>query len=709
MISQIVKRDGRVTGFDQDKITTAIFKACRATGNPDHELAQKLSDKAVELLEQRFTNSTPTVEEVQDVVETVLISSGEAKVAKAYILYRQKRKELRDLKKSILQGRIDEETDLSLSALKILEKRFLKKNSAGKLLETPSQMFRRVAANIAQADAFYGKNPEVNNENFFQAMRNLEFLPATPVLLNAGTPVQQLASSFVLPIDDSIEGIFDAIKHAAIIHKTGGGTGFSFSKLRPKNDVVTGKGLSSGPLSFLKLFDAATEIVKAGGVQRGANMGVLRVDHPDILEFINLKADGKSLTNFNLSVGITDVFMEAVLHEREYQLINPRTGEPVNAIPARSVFDTIVAMAWQRGDPGMIFLDRINKDNPLKEMGSIESTDSCGEQPLLSYESSPLGSINLNTCVKNNSVDWDKLRELVHLGIQFLDNTIDMTNYPLKEIEHASLGSRKIGLGIMGFADMLYQLGIPYDSEEGIQLAEKLMRFIRDEALAKSISLSEERGDFAFWSKSVYEQKGLHVRNATRLTIAPTGTISMIADTSPGLEPNFAISYVKNIMGDTELVYVNKHFSRVAKKRGFYSDDLMRTIADTGSVQHIPGIPEDVKRVFVTAQDISPEWHIRMQAAFQKYVDNGIAKTINVPSSASLRDVEQCFLLAWKLGCKGITVYRDRSLDAQVISIPHRQGEREKEEKPLMLCKECSAVIPARTQTCMVCGSTVVL
>lgn len=713
ILSKIIKRDGRVVDFNPEKISIAIFKAAQAVGNPNLELAKTLANKVVTTAEARFgTEKIPTVEEIQDIVEEILIASGEAKIAKAYILYRQKRTELRSLKKALLQGQTDEEVDLSLNALKILERKFLKKDSDGKLLETPSKMFRRVAANIAQADAFYGGNVEETTEKFYERMRKLEFLPNTPTLMNAGTPVQQLVASFVLPVEDSIESIFDALKHAAMIHKTGGGTGFSFSKLRPKHDIiVTSQGQSTGPTAFMQLFDAATNIIKEGGVKRGANIGILRVDHPDILEFINLKADGKSFTNFNLSVGVTDTFMEAVINDREYQIINPRTRQPVTTLSARGVFDNIIALAWQRGDPGLLFLDRINQQNPMIALGEIEATDPCGDQPLMPYESAPLGAINLLSCVKQNDMNWEKLKALVHDAVHFLDNVIDVNKYPLPEIEKASKATRKIGVGIMGFADTLYHLGVPYNSEEGLAWAEKIMKFIKEEAISKSIMLAEQRGTFPAWPESTFARRGLPLRNAGLITIAPTGTISMIADVSPSLEPNFAISYVKNVMGDTDLVYVNKVFSKVAKKHGFYSDELIRNIVDKGGIQQIPQIPEDIKRVFVTAAEISPEWHIRMQAAFQKHVDNAISKTINFPADASLHEVSQGFLLAYKLGCKGITVYRDRSLDQQVIQVSHaRRFEQKNEQKqtnPFQRCSECGASLQLSIGKgiCQVCGT----
>jgi len=713
-VLKIIKRDGRVVDFNQEKITTAIFKAAQAVGSSDLNIARQLSDKVVGILAQRFLNKIPAVEEIQDVVEEALIANSEAKIAKAYILYRQKRTELRNLKRAVLQGRHDEETDLSLNALKVLDKRFLRKDSDGALLELPSQLFRRVAANVAQADAFYGGDVLATTERFYERMRKLEFLPNTPTLMNAGTSVQQLVASFVLPVEDRIDSIFDALKHAAIIHKTGGGTGFSFSRLRPKNDFLgPNEGTANGPIAFMRLFDSATNVIKQGGVQRGANMGILRVDHPDVLEFINLKADGKSFTNFNLSVGVTDTFMDAVIADREYQLVHPKTKQPIATLSARGIFDNMVALAWQRGDPGLLFLDRINQANALSGLGEIEATDSCGDQPLLAHESAPLGAINLMACAVKDDMDWAKLRELVHDAIHFLDNVIDVTRYPLQEIEHASKQTRKIGLGIMGFADVLYHLGVPYNSEEGLAWAERVMKFIKEESQAKSIALAEQRGTFPAWQDSTYAQRSLPLRNAGLLTLAPTGTVSMIADVSPSIEPNFAISYIKNVMGDTDLVYVNRVFSRAAKKLGFYSDHLMRDIAERGSIRHLPGIPEEVRNIFVTAPDISPEWHIRMQAAFQKHLDNAISKTINFPPDASLQDVAQGFLLAYKLGCKGITVYRDKSLDSQVIHVPHVRKHEQKSVEQLQpkpqQCVECgAAVMPGQGKSvCQVCGTAV--
>ncbi|UCF73941.1 MAG: vitamin B12-dependent ribonucleotide reductase, partial [Deltaproteobacteria bacterium] len=496
----------------------------------------------------------------------------------------------------------------------------------------------------------------------------------SPTLMNAGTELGQLAACFVLPVEDSMEGIFDALKSAALIHKSGGGTGFSFSRLRPKNSRVgsTG-GVASGPVSFMRIFNTATEQVKQGGTRRGANMAILRVDHPDIMEFIYSKKDGRELNNFNISVGLTKEFMEALKDNTNYPLIDPMSGEEIGQLNAADVYNAIVSQAWENGDPGVIFLHRINSDNPTPELGEIESTNPCGEQPLLPFEACNLGSINLAKFVIHEGdrpgVDKNGLGETVGLAIRFLDDAIDMSRYPLDKITAMARGNRKIGLGVMGFADMLYQMGIPYNSNEALSLAEEVMSFIQGESRKASIALAEERGVFENFEKSVFQDRAdCRYRNATTTTIAPTGTLSIIAGCSSGIEPLFGLSFTRNVMDGDELIEVNPYLEMVARKKGFFSKDLMERVAEEGTLKGMEEIPADVREVFVTAHDISPEWHVKMQAAFQKYTDNAVSKTVNLPRDATRADVLKIYHLAYELGCKGVTLYRDGSKDRQVLS-----------------------------------------
>jgi ribonucleoside-diphosphate reductase alpha chain len=583
---------------------------------------------------------------------------------------------------------------LSENAIKVLEKRYLAKDENGKLLEDPEGMFRRVAKAVAAADEGYmsaNELKEIENQ-FFDLMANLEFLPNSPTLMNAGRPLGQLSACFVLPVEDTMEGIFESIKNAALIHKSGGGTGFSFSRLRPKGASVNSTGgVASGPISFMKVFNAATEAVKQGGTRRGANMGILRVDHADILDFITCKKDNADITNFNISVGITEEFMKAVEQGSDYDLIDPHSKKVVGKQNARQVFDLVVDMAWNNGEPGIIFLDRLNKDNVTPELGEIESTNPCGEQPLLPYEACNLGSINLSVLVKNigskADVDYDRLGIIVKKAVHFLDNVIEVNQYPLSEIDRMTRGTRKIGLGVMGWADLLCKLNISYNSQKAINLAEKLMHFIQDQAKKASIGLAEKKGVFPFYDKSVYKDLGVKVRNATTTTIAPTGTLSLIAGVSSGIEPLFAISYIRNVMDNNELIEVNSLFKQVAQTDGFYSDELMRRIANKGTIKDFPEIPKVVQNVFVTAHDISPEWHIKMQAGFQKYTDNAVSKTVNLCHDATRDDVKEVFLQAYKSYCKGVTIYRDGSRDFQVLNIGQVKGKEEPQPEEAVLQK----------------------
>ena len=1073
IVTQIRKRDGRIVNFDQEKIMNAIYKAAIATGCKNKNLAKKLSNEAVKILNKRFNGKKiPTIEEVQDIVEEVIMASSYGKIAKAYIIYREKRKGIRE-SKSMLG--VEDDIKLTINAIKVLERRYLKKDEFGKVVETPGQLLRRVANNIAQTDLIYDPIADVKKtENeFYRVMTNLEFIPNSPTLMNAGRELQQLSACFVLPIEDSMGSIFEAIKNTALIHKSGGGTGFSFSRIRPKGDVVRStSGVASGPISFMKVFNSATEVIKQGGTRRGANMAILRVDHPDILDFIVAKERNDSLNNFNISVGLTEKFMKAVEKDESYEIVNPHTKQVAGRLNARRVFDLIVTMAWRNGEPGIIFLDRLNKDNPTPKLGEMESTNpcitgdtriytefglisarelfersvpvsvcvdsrrsrytrvlnaskviktgrrkvyklltkegyslrltgdhkvmtnrgwieakhlkrgdkihtlnrkgcfgvkgtietgrilgwligdgtikkdravlsffgkekqmlapyfaeivnkevdglqelnrtypvgvvnikgrdearvssyrlltvaeefglvnktisdmilqasedfqrgflqalftadgcvqgsmekgvsvrlaqsneellrkvqlmllnfgvaskiytnrrggmekempdgkggikryyckpqhelvisknnlwafreeigfldedkniklfeslntnkrglykeyftaefkelveegmeevydlteslthsfvangfvvhNCGEQPLLPYESCNLGSINLSKMLIKKGKKWEinfkKLRETIRIAIHFLDNVIDMNKYPLPQIEGMTKGNRKIGLGVMGFADMLIKLEIPYNSEKGIKTAEKVMKFIHDEGTKMSIELAKKRGVFPNFKYSVFNvTNGLRLRNATVTTIAPTGTISIIAGCSSGIEPLFAVSYVRrNVLDNEELIEVNPIFKEISIKEDFYSDELMKQISKKGSIWDIETIPERIRKIFVTAHDISPEWHVRMQAAFQKYTDNAVSKTVNFPYDATASDVEKVYMLAYKLGCKGVTIYRDRSRDEQVLNIDTARGSVPKVKTNLELEKTAVKVSDEYSGGCVTC------
>ncbi len=569
---------------------------------------------------------------------------------------------------------------ISPNAQVVLERRYLKKDRRGKPAETPQDLFRRVARTVAAADARFDPKADVGKtaQEFYKLIAGLVFLPNSPTLMNAGRRLGQLAACFVLPVDDSIDSIFQTLRHTAMIHKSGGGTGFSFSRIRPENDwVFSTQRISTGPISFMTVFDVATETVKQGGTRRGANMGILRVDHPDIEAFIQSKTDPTILNNFNISVALTSAFMDALAAGKDYDLVNPRSNKVVKRISARAIFDQIVRAAWESGEPGIIFLDHINRANPVKHLGEIEATNPCGEQPLLPYESCNLGSINLSKMISHGKLNKTELKHTIKTAVHFLDNVIEVNKYPLRRIESISKQTRKIGLGIMGFADMLIKLGIPYDSKKAVRQAEQVMRFILGEARKASSELAKKRGNFPGYEGSVFDNpRTPYMRNATVTTVAPTGTISIIAGCSSGVEPIFAVAYERRVLDGEALFEMHPVFEKVAKQNGFYSNKLAEQIAETGSIRNITGIPDKMKRLFVTAHDIAPEWHIHIQAAFQKFTDNAVSKTVNFPYDATLEDIENVYRLAYQTGCKGVTIYRYGSRDRQVLNIGREQARQ---------------------------------
>ena len=665
----------------RDRVARAVFAAAESMGISDRKLLERFTEQVSQRLEvaQPFpgmeefvpqqTKQPMSPSQIRAIVRDVLTADEFSPQARSQVISGIK---------------------LSDNAIRVLERRYLIKNGEGSVIETPQELFRRVARHIASAELIYNPEADVSiyEEAFYQLIESLEFLPNSPTLMNAGRELGQLSACFVIPIKDAMESIFDAVKYTALIHKSGGGTGFSFSQLRPERDRVgsTG-GVASGPVSFMRAFDVTTDVIKQGGMRRGANMAILSVEHPDVLRFIEVKEDPQVLTNFNLSVAVTDDFMKAVGKGTDYNLVNPRTGELTDKLNAKEVFDKIVDMAWRTGDPGVVFIDEINRHNPTPKLGKIESTNPCGEQPLLPFESCNLGSINLSKMVMykdgQSYVDYDKLSQTVKLAVHFLDDVIEVNQFPLPEIAEMTKTTRKIGLGVMGFADMLIQLGIPYNSEQGLVVAKEIAHFISEEADKASIELAQERGAFPAFQESIYDiPDSPRFRNASRTTIAPTGSLSIIANCSSGIEPLFALSYVRHILEGEEFVEVNPYFEEAAKTGGFYSPDLMKQLAEGKRLKDVEEVPEEIKELFVTAHDISPEWHVRMQAAFQKFTDSAVSKTVNFPTEATPDDVAKVYMLAYQEGLKGITIYRDRSRESQVLTVGKGVEKAERKLSP---------------------------
>jgi ribonucleoside-diphosphate reductase alpha chain len=661
-------RDGALVAFDATRIEAAVSKAALEVGREADGVARTIADLVTAELAKRFAHGSPGVEDVQDAVERALMTEGLDDVARAYVVFRRRRAELRRAKEQL---GVRDELGLSLGAIAVLKERYLLVNPRSGVRESTGSMMDRAAAHVARAEDQWGTGGSARwTEAFAGSLRSLEFLPNSPTLMNAGTSLGLLSGCVVLPLEDSLVSIFEALGHAALVHQAGGGTGYSFSRLRPRGDLVASTGgTASGPVSFLSVFDTAAAVLSEGGRRRGASMAVLDVSHPDIVEFVDEKAEGGTLEHFNLSVGMSDRFVQGVLHDREHHLVNPRTKKVVATIGAAELFDRICTAAWHGGDPGVLFLDRINRDNPVPSLGRIEATNPCGEVPLLPYESCDLGSINLSRFVERGRVDLGRLGATVHLAVRFLDDVIDVSHYPVAALEAPARASRKIGLGVMGLAEMLASLGIPYDSPGAVRLAARVMGFVQREARRASASLASKRGAFPLYEQSrLRNRAGGPLRNAQLTSVAPTGTISLIAGTTSGIEPMFALFYQRHVLG-RDFLESNPLFDRVARERGFYSDDLMAEVERTGTVRQLRAVPADVRDAFVTALEIPPSWHLQMQAAVQRHVDAAVAKTVNLPAEASVADVRAVYLSAWQQRVKGVTVYRDRSRREQVLSL----------------------------------------
>lgn len=676
--AKIRKRDESIVDFDMQKIRRAVFRAALDVlkeKKRSSEIADASERIILEKIASLFKNKLPSVENIQDIVEEALMEAGYLSIARSYIIYRQEHQDIRQAK--IIYG-VRDDLKLPLNALLVLKKRYLLKDDEQNIIESPRELFRRVARTVSEAEENL-KSPykrEEAEEKFYRMMTELEFMPNSPTLMNAGTSLGQLSACFVLPVEDSMEGIFEALKNMAKIHQSGGGTGFDFSRLRPKDDLVsTTKGNASGPVSFMSIFNQATGVIVQGGKRRGANMGILRCDHPEIFDFIEAKSQEGVYSNFNLSVAVTDKLMAAVKTNEKFSLINPRTCRETKSVSARALFDLIVYSAWRSGDPGLIFIDEINRLNPTPQLGKIEATNPCGEIPLLPYESCNLASINVSKYVKDGMFDWAGLGEAIRWGIRFLDNVIEVNRYPLPQIRDITLANRKIGLGVMGFADMLIKLRISFTDKKAEEIASELMKTFRHESIKASQSLAEERGVFPNHERSIFFRKNLRLRNATVNTVAPTGTISIIAGCSSGIEPLFALSYVRNVLSGSKLFEIHPLFERQLRLRGLNTKAIVAKVGKYGSIQNLEEIPLDLRRVFVTSFDVPPETHLRIQAAFQRYTDNSVSKTINLSSDSTVEDVRHIFHIAYELKCKGITVYRYGTKRGQVLSFDSRTEE----------------------------------
>lgn len=661
------RRDGSVVRFDPARIEAAVARAAREVGRLDLVLASDVAAGVSARLAARAGLRLPGVEDVQDAVEQELSTRGFADVARAYADYRHGRAELRDAKYAL---GVRDDLKLRLGAVAVLKERYLLRDEHGRVTESTGEMMDRAASFVAAAEETWGRATSPGwAEKFSGFLRRLEFLPNSPTLMNAGTGIGMLSGCVVLPVEDSLGSIFRAVADAAVLHQAGAGTGYSFSRLRPRGDVVAStRGTASGPVSFLSVFDTAARVLAQGGRRRGASMAALDVSHPDISEFIDAKRAG-GLEYFNLSVAVPGRFMRAVMNGSAHSLVNPRTGRVVARVPAAELFERICEAAWQTGDPGLLFTDRINRDNPLPTQGRIEATNPCGEVPLLPYESCNLGSINLPRFVTAGRVDLQRLGHAVGLAVRFLDDVIEVSSYPLAELEHAARATRKVGLGVMGLAELLAALGIAYDSPAAVRVASRIFRVIQAEARSASAALAAQRGPFPLYAQSTYARRGIGpLRNAQLTSVAPTGTISLIAGTTSGIEPMFALAYVRHIL-DRQIAEANPLFERTARERGFYTPELMAEVSRTGTAGQIAAVPADVRAAFVTALEISPSWHLKMQAAVQRHVDAAVAKTVNLPASASPADVRSLYLAAWRAGLKGITVYRYGARRGQVLTV----------------------------------------